>query len=82
MNPTIRLTDQIPRIIQKIVFEIAKEEIVPDDFFRERQLALGGFEIELDVEFFEERGDGVVVLVFLHLDDFDHFLDRVADAGG
>jgi len=51
MNPTIRPADKVPSIVQKLVFELAEEEtLLP----LRAQLPLGGFEIEIDVELFEE----------------------------
>lgn len=34
MNPTISLTNQIPRIIQKLFFEIVEEKVIADDLDR------------------------------------------------
>ena len=82
MNPTIRLADKVPRVVQKLVFELAEKEIVAHHIPCERQLRLGGFEIEFDVEFLEETRYGVIVLEFFHLDNLEACFDRVSGAGG
>jgi len=47
MNLTIRFANEVPRNIQKLILELAKEEI-PHRFLHERQLLLGGFGIKLE----------------------------------
>jgi hypothetical protein len=73
MNPTISLTNQIPRIIQKLVLEFSKEEIIPDHVDSNTQLLLRLTKIKLDIELFEEIGDGIRVLILFRLDHLDDF---------
>jgi len=83
MSPTICLADMVPSVVQKLDFELAKEEeIISHHFLCERQRPLGDFEIEFDVELFEEWRYGVIVLAFSHLDNLENFFDTVEDAGG
>ena len=56
MNPTIRLANEVPRTIQKLILELAKEEVVPHHFLRERQLPER-------LRFFEKGSYGVVTSI-------------------
>lgn len=49
MYTTIRLTNKVPRIIQKFVPEFTQEEIILNHALRFCQLSLCSFEIEFDV---------------------------------
>ena len=80
MNSTIRLADEVPRVIQEILPELVQEEVVRDDALRSLQLALRSLKVELDVELLEEARDGVRVLALLELHDLDELADRVAHA--
>jgi hypothetical protein len=40
MNLTIRLANEVPRIIQKLILELAKEEVVPSVSVNSRWVAL------------------------------------------
>lgn len=52
-----------------------KEEIRAQDFLGLRELLLRFFEVEIDVQGFDEVGYGVVVLVVLLLDDADYIFE-------
>jgi hypothetical protein len=61
----MRLADQIPHIIQKLILELVREEVVPDHLLCETELPLCRLEIELDIILLEEgrrRVGGLVLL--------------------
>lgn len=82
MNPTIRLRNQIPRIIQELLPKLAQEKVISDHTLRNTQLPLRRLEIELAIQLLQETRDGVLILVFLGLDDFDDLFECIPDTGG
>jgi len=63
IDPAMRLTNEVPCVVDKLSFEMGKEEIITKPFATINSLGcLGGFKIELGVQF-EERGHGIVALM-------------------
>jgi hypothetical protein len=80
VNATVRLADEVSCVIKELLPKLAQEKIVPDDALRELQLALRRLKVKLDIEFLEELGDRVRILVLLKLDDLDDLADRMPHA--
>ena len=77
VDATVRLTNQVPCIIKELLPKLAQEKIVSNDAFRQLQLALCRLKVKLDIEFLEELGDWVRILVLFKLDDLDDLADRM-----
>lgn len=71
MNAAVRLTDEVPGVIEELLPCLAQEKIICDDALRELQLTLRGLKIKLNVKFFEELGDGVRILILFQLHNLD-----------
>lgn len=82
MYTAVSLANEVPGVVKEVVFELGQEEVVSDDLFCLAKFALGGLEVKLYIKFLEEGGDRILVLIFLHLDNFDDFTNRVADPAG
>jgi hypothetical protein len=82
VNPTVRLCNEVPRILEELILEFSQEEVVRHHLFRQCQLPLRRLEIELDIELPEELGHRVLVLVALKLHDLHDLLECVPDLAG
>lgn len=67
MNSTIRLADEIPRVVQELILEIPEEEIILHHLNGCHKLLLRCFKVKLHVKLFEEVRNRVGILVLLHL---------------
>src|ERR1700722_17905299 len=81
MNPAIRLANQIPSIVQKLVPKLGQEEILPNDLYSKGQLPLCCLKIKLDIKLLQKRGDRVLVLIFFRLYHFHNLSYRIAHSG-
>lgn len=82
MDSAVCLANEVTCIVQELIFEVSEEKVLRNNLDRKCKLALCGIKVKFDVEFFQERRDGILVLILLCLDDFDHLADGVADTGG
>ena len=75
MNPDIRLTDNEPRILQKLLLELAQEEVIlKHALLDDPQPLLRALEVEFSIQISEEPRDRVLVLVRFSLEDFHYGL--------
>jgi hypothetical protein len=54
MNPTMSLTNQIPRIIRKLFPKLVQEEIIPHNLHSFLQLPLRTLKIKLHIQLLQE----------------------------
>jgi len=50
MNPAIRLTNQVPNIVQKLISKLVQEEIIPNNLYSKGQLPLCWLKIKLHIK--------------------------------
>src|SRR3984957_15485273 len=81
MNPAIRLTNQVPSIVQKLISKLVQEEILPNNLYSKGQLPLCCLKIKLDIKLLQKRGDRVLVLIFFCLYHFHDLSYRIAHSG-
>ena len=81
VNATVRFADEVPRIVHKVLPEVAEEEIVLHHPLRNGQAPLRSLEIKIDIEIFEELCDRVLVLILLCLYHAHDIPDGVTCAG-
>ena len=78
--PAVRLANQPTRALHELVLELLQKEVVLDDLLRHGELIARLIEVKIDVEVFQEAGDGVAVLVLLRRDDLRQLAQRGFDA--
>lgn len=81
VNTAVRLANEVPRIVHKILPEVAEEEVILHHPLRDGQAPLRSLEIKIDIEILEELCNRVLVLVLLHLDHAHDVTDGVPRTG-
>jgi len=82
MYPTVGLTDKISRVVQKVLMEATKEEIITNNLHSLLQLALRSLKVEINVKLLQEARNRVRILILLHLNDLDSLPDSMAHTTG
>jgi hypothetical protein len=82
VNATVRFANEVPRIVHKVLPEVAEEEVILHHPLCHSQALLRGLEIKIDIEVLEELCDRVLVLILLRLDHAHNIPDGVSRAGG
>jgi len=82
VNAAVRFANEIPRIVHKVLPEVAEEEIIFHHTLCHGQALLRSLEIKIDIQILEELCDRVLVLILLRLDHAHDIPDGVSRAGG
>lgn len=78
MDTTESFEDHQARAFDKLIEITVDEEVVENDVLALVKLQAGAFEVEVDVQMFQEFCDWVFVRIRLLLDDLNQILQRIA----